>query len=146
MTRHGFVDYCDFDEDPNLLEGRWLARVKSAMRGKRGQAFLRDLIAALDAMPVKELHPHNVAGENLCAMGVVGVYRGADLTKPQEELNEEDGDHEWATEYTGDILDIAPSLAREVAYLNDEGFYGTPAETWSQMRRWAEKNLIKENP
>ena len=50
MSRSGYVD-CD---DP-LAAGRWSAQVKSAMRGKRGQAFLRELASAMDAMPVKEL-------------------------------------------------------------------------------------------
>ena len=34
---------------------RWRGAVASATRGKRGQSFLRDLLASLDAMPVKRL-------------------------------------------------------------------------------------------
>lgn len=142
MSRHGFTDYDDYDEDANLLMGQWRGRVLSAIRGRRGQAMLRDLVAALDAMPVKELHPHNVCGSNLCAMGVVGAYRRADLSKAQEELDDPDGDHEWATEFTGDILDIAPSLAREIAYENDEGGWKeTPAQRWARMKKWAEGKI-----
>lgn len=33
----------------------WRGQVASAIRGKRGQAFLRELVEALDAMPEKRL-------------------------------------------------------------------------------------------
>jgi hypothetical protein len=45
MSRSGYSD----DLDPLAL-GRWRGRVASAMRGKRGQAFLREMLAAMDAM------------------------------------------------------------------------------------------------
>jgi hypothetical protein len=34
---------------------RWQGVVKSAIRGKKGQAFLKELLSALDAMPEKKL-------------------------------------------------------------------------------------------
>ena len=142
MSRHGFCDYIDYDEDENLLMGRWRGRVASASRGRRGQAFFRDMVAALDAMPVKELHPHNVMGDCLCAMGAVAAFRGVDLGKAQEELDDEGGDHEWATEYTGEALNIASCLARETAFENDEGLWNeTPAQRWARMRAWAARHL-----
>lgn len=143
MSRHGFIDCFDYDEDTNLAIGRWQGRVASAIRGKRGQAFLRDMVAALDAMQVKELHPHNVSGSCVCAMGAVGAYRGVDLSKAQDELDDECGDHEWATEYTGGMLDIAAALAREIAYENDEGAWSgeTPAQRWARMRVWASRRV-----
>jgi len=49
MTRHGYVD----DSEDTLAYGRWRAQVQSAIRGKRGQAFLKELAAAMDAMPEK---------------------------------------------------------------------------------------------
>ena len=50
MSRSG---YCD-DLDPLDL-GRWRAQVASAIRGKRGQKLLKELLTALDSMPKKEL-------------------------------------------------------------------------------------------
>lgn len=55
MSRSGYTD----DDDDPLATGRWRAQVRSAIRGKRGQAFLRELIAALDAMPEKALITEN---------------------------------------------------------------------------------------
>lgn len=144
MSRHGYIEYDDYyDEDPNLMMGRWQGQLASAMRGKRGQQFFRDLVAALDAMPVKEVHLHNVSGECLCAMGAVAAYRNVDLSEQQAELDDEDGDHLWATEVTGDRLNIASQLAREVTYINDDmGPHNeTPAQRWTRIRKWAVSKL-----
>lgn len=66
MSRSGYCD--DYDCDPLPL-GRWRGQVASAIRGKRGQAFLRELVAALDAMPEKRLIANDLeqAG-NVCAI------------------------------------------------------------------------------
>ena len=45
MSRSG---YSDDDEDGRLA--MWRGAVQSAIRGKRGQAALRELLTALDAM------------------------------------------------------------------------------------------------
>ena len=52
MSRSGLVE--DDGDDP-LAHGRWRGAVKSAINGKRGQQFLRELADALDAMPEKVL-------------------------------------------------------------------------------------------
>ena len=141
MSRHGYTDYDD-DDNANWRHIMWRGRVTSAMRGKRGQAFFRDMIAALDAMPVKELHPINVAGDCVCAMGALAKHRGADVSAAQAELEDEGGDHEWATALVGDRLGIAEALALETAYVNDEGAWDeTPAQRWTRMRRWAERHI-----
>lgn len=44
MSRHGYSDDC---HDDILSFGQWRGQVASAIRGKRGQAFLKELIAAL---------------------------------------------------------------------------------------------------
>ncbi len=50
MSRSGYVDDID-----NLALINWRGAVKSAIQGKRGQAFLRALVDALDAMPETSL-------------------------------------------------------------------------------------------
>ncbi len=71
MSRSGYID----DYDDPLVIGRWRGMVSSAVRGKRGQQFLKDLAVALDEMHekkliVKELSKHGIqsiltAPENL---------------------------------------------------------------------------------
>jgi hypothetical protein len=51
MSRSGYTEDC---EDV-LAIGRYKAILRSTMRGKKGQAFLKELLAALDSMPEKRL-------------------------------------------------------------------------------------------
>jgi hypothetical protein len=67
MSRSGYSDDFDFD---NLALGRWRAQVASAIRGARGQAFLCELVVALDALPEKKLIAHDLESNgNVCAIG-----------------------------------------------------------------------------
>lgn len=140
MSRHGYVD---FDGDDILAEGRWRGAMLSAMRGKRGQAFLRDLIEALDALPEKSLAAHSFTrGGEICALGSVALKRGIDVS----EFEPPEGDDSWDDEIDHDSLaakfGIASCLAREVMYENDEGGYNeTPAQRWQRVRKWAERNI-----
>lgn len=78
MGRSGYSD----DNDDPLALGRWRAQVESAMRGKRGQRFFRDLIAALDALPEKKLVKNELEtkGGAVCALGALARLRGVVLT------------------------------------------------------------------
>ncbi|WP_216675104.1 hypothetical protein [Paraburkholderia elongata] len=125
----------------------WRGAVKSAIRGKRGQAFFRDLAAALDAMPEKRLIADELqtAEGEFCTIGVLGHARGVDMAK----LDPEDRDA------VGAAFNIAPALAAEIVFENDENDYhwnaalghieyDTPEQRWVRMRQWVEANLIKE--
>lgn len=106
MSRSGYSDDCD-----GWALIRWRGAVESAIRGARGQALLRETLAALDSMPVKELIAHELVQEgDFCTLGVVGQKRGIDLTK----LDPEDRDSVAAA------FGIAPALAAEIVYENDE--------------------------
>lgn len=130
MSRSGYSD----DLFPLDL-GRWRAQVASAMRGKRGQQFFRDLIAALDALPEKKLvRGHLEKDGAVCALGALGRHRGVDVGT----LDTEDYDA------LGVTFNIAYQLAQEVMYENDER-YGTDENRWQRMRDWAELQL-REKP
>lgn len=109
MSRSGYSD--DYGDDDPLALGRYRAQVASAIRGKRGQTLLRELVAALDAMP----EPRLVAGDlesdgQFCALGAVGQARGLNLA----------GIDTYDVESLGATFNIADQLAREVMYVNDE--------------------------
>lgn len=130
MSRSGYVD--DYDDDWALI--RYRGAVKSAIRGRRGQAFLREMIAALDALPEKKLIANELrepTGE-VCAIGAVGAARGVDMAG----LDPDDAETVAAT------FGISPALAREIVYENDEGVYSreTPEQRFARMRRWAERH------
>jgi hypothetical protein len=131
MSRSGYSDDCE-----NLELYR--ASVERALKGKRGQAFLRELAAAMDAMLEKAL----IAGElitpegDCCAIGTVCKARGVDVSK----VNYDDPDS------VARAIGVARSMAAEIEYENDEGSRRaeTPAERWQRMRKWVNDNLIQE--
>lgn len=131
MSRFGYSDDCD----DYLAMGRYIATRNKAMGGKRGQAFLSELMAVLDAMPVKELvreelvdgydpylialeatpsgwfretHPKPFCG--VCALGAVGQARGLAMSHLDP--------HE--PEMVAAAFGITETMAREVVYANDE--------------------------
>jgi hypothetical protein len=132
VSRSGYNDYCDSSE-LNL----WRGAVDRALRGKRGQAFLREMATALDAMPEKALAADVLADSQAgcCAMGAVARARGIDTT----------GIDEYDRETVAGLFGIAPAMAAEIAYENDEGRYDeTPEQRWTRMREWVRRNIKAE--
>jgi hypothetical protein len=126
MSRSGYSEDC---ENPQL----WRGAVRQAVRGRRGKAFLQELVAALDAMPEKRL----IAGEliqdgDVCAIGSVGLRRGLDMSK----LDVENPDQ------IAEAFGIAPCLVQEIEFHNDYewcmGSNRTDEERWRRMRNWAQ--------
>lgn len=131
MSRSGYNEDCD--NDWSLI--RWRGQVASAIRGKRGQAFLRELVEALDAMPEKRLIKNELrepeTGE-VCALGAIGAKRGIAL----EELDPEDYDTIAAK------FGVAHQLVQEIEWVNDDECWArSPEDRWQQMRAWAIENL-----
>ncbi len=167
MSRHGYTDY---DGDDPLAQGRWMGALRAAKRGKRGQSFFKELIEALDAMPVKELAAHSFTKDGeVCALGSVALKRGIDVS--EFETLPEDHPDAWDDEINHDALadkfGIAACLAREIMYENDEcdqwhweddgsivrngvrhgetrtvRHHDLPAERWQRMRDWAVRQLM----
>lgn len=133
MSRSGYTDDIDWDNTASLYR----ANVARATRGKRGQKFFRDLVAALDAMPEKKLIRGELEEEQgaVCALGALRKAKAV----PLEPLLESDWDA------LGDAFDVAPMLTQEVMFENDDDFayYGdeTPEERWTRMRRWVAKRV-----
>lgn len=138
MSRAGYSE--DIDEWAMI---RWRGQVASAIRGKRGQKLLSDLLVALDAMPHKALIRHELETEDgeVCALGVVGKARGIDMT----EIDPDEPDDVAAA------FDIASPLAREIVYMNDERFAYeyirndqaeiSPEARWKGMRAWVASHI-----
>lgn len=132
MSRSDYNEDCDGWE---LI--RWRGAVASAIRGNRGQAFLRELLSALDAIPTKRLVAHELRrpdGE-VCAIGSVGVLRGLDM----------EGLDPYDAQGIAKTFGIARALVKEIEFLNDDcGGDEEPSERrWSWMRQWV-ASQIKE--
>ena len=135
MSRSG---YCE--DGDNELANLWPNIVDRSIKGKRGQSFLMELAVAMDAMPEKKLIADDLVTETgeVCAIGVVCKARGLDTTGVDIHDRYE----------VGKLVGIAPTLAAEIEYLNDDDFgyrrCGTesPEQRWTRMRKWVTDNLL----
>lgn len=129
MSRSGY----DYDGD-NWDLIRWRGAVNSAIRGRRGQRFLRELVEALDALAERELIADELEADGAyCALGAVGARRGI----PLADLDPYD------RERVAEVFGIAPALAAEVMFMNDEIVWQREkrAERWALVRDWAARML-----
>lgn len=131
MSRSGYSDDCD-DHWQSIM---WSGAVKSAIRGKRGQAFLRELADAMDAMPDKSLIEDELINKegHCCTIGVVCKARGISV----------EGVDVYDAGAVGKLVGIARSMAAEIEYYNDEwGSHNqTPQERWKRMRKWVDEHI-----
>ena len=132
MSRSGYTE----DTEDNWTLICWRGAVASAIRGKRGQALLREALAALDALPEPKLIAHELERDgNVCLLGAVGKARGMDMSGIDPE------DRETVAAKFG----IAEALAAEIVYMNDEFFYWQDSETpearFARMRKWLVGNI-----
>jgi len=130
MSRSQYSDDYEADE-----LARWRGAVTRAIRGRRGQAFLRELIQALEAMPQKRLIAEVLEdGPDVCALGAVGRCRGMDMSR----IDYEDP---FAV---ASAFGIAYAMAAEIEYENDEANWREESEEerWTRMHRWAVKHLV----
>ena len=154
MSRSGYMDDC---EQWDLI--RWRGQVASAIRGKRGQAFMLEMWRAMQALPAQRLTSgelHNEYDGSVCAIGSVGKMRGVDMSALDPE------DYESIAAAFG----IPHQLAQEIMYENDECdsgdyveahgpprprsynqrvyvFVPTPPEQrFERMKKWIESNLV----
>lgn len=161
MSRSGYSDDCD-----GWALIRWRGAVNSAIKGKRGQQALREIVAALDALPAHRLVSESLVttdGE-FCTLGALGRARGLDM----ETIDPED------RESVARAFGISEALAAEIMYENDEcagddwmyidfeicgpvrphypdyGSHKTSRHVpnpksaeirWSRMRQWAAMNI-----
>lgn len=122
MSRSGYSDDYDYVD-------LYRSAVSSAITGARGQAFLRRLLAALDAMPSKRL----IVGDIKDASGEVCALGALDPNAPN-----------YTAEELAIHFKIARSLAAEIVYMNDEAMLWqseTPEQRWARMRAWVSRQI-----
>jgi len=109
---------------------------RSATLGRRGQHLLRKLRDALDAMPDKRL----IAGSIQDAAGQVCALGALDPKAPAYD----DMEDELHRQQLAKHFDIAPALAAEIVYMNDDYWmqFETPELRWTRMRAWVQSQLV----
>lgn len=149
MSRSGYSDDWDCEQWDMI---RWRGAVNSALKGKRGQAFLWEMLDALDGLPLKRLvageleapdlipcsHWGMFEAESVCAIGAVGKVRGVDMSQMDPD--------DYST--VAGKFDIAQAMAQEIVYVNDEmGFrQETPEERFIRVRHWVASQIREPKP
>lgn len=131
MNRSGY-GACDEDE-----ADEWCRDVANAIARPEGQAFLRELAAAMDAMPEKVLIANELIDEegNCCAVGAVCKARGIDT----EGMDGDGMDSAAVAEWLGAPLLLVAEMIDE-----NDGFRETPAARWQRMRQWVDRHITQE--
>src|ERR1700722_4411379 len=130
MSRSGYSDDCD---GWRLI--CWRGAVSSAIKGVRGQTFLREMLTALDALEAKRLTAGDLIKDGeVCALGAVGKARNIDMSGIDMEDSE-------VREEVGYMFGIAPALAAEIMDLNDERYYGSPEARFEKIRAWVSTQI-----
>ena len=151
MSRSGYSD--DLGGTWELI--RWRGAVASAIRGKRGQALLKEMEAAILALPQKMLCAHDFANAstgNVCALGSVVLKRrlseGMSLVEALEQI-QSDYPEDRGIESVAVEMNIADALAKEITYINDEvgswrrGGEGG-AERYNRVLKWVQEQIVRE--
>ena len=129
MSRSGYSDSLD---QWDLI--RWRGAVASALRGRRGQAFLCEMLAALDALPAPRLIDRDlVAAGEVCALGAVARQRDLDVDSVDPDDARE----------VASAFGVAHALAAEVMHQNDDAgrWKEPPEDRWARMRAWVVAHL-----
>ena len=142
MSRSNYSDDCE-----NL--DLWRGNVERAIAGKRGQALLRELEAALVALPVKELCANEMANptdDTVCALGAVALKRGVEKGKDRLTVLKEIAEKFpecCEAEELADEFKISSMLAREITYINDEDAPSGLKERYDHVLKWVREQLVK---
>jgi len=124
----------------------WRANLRRTMQSERGQAFLQELLEALDALPQKRLIQGAMQqGREVCALGAVGLKRRINLGGLDSRNHDE----------LAAAFGISSMLVQEIAYWNDQGMeaclfglteggrwkVNTPESRFTFVRAWVVARL-----
>ena len=139
-----YCDSDDYDWEP-WMEGQAAGAIRSAIRGRRGQRLLRDLIAGLNALPEPELAAGSLEDPEtgcVCALGAVRLQRGPEAVPLR--FDPSDPDIDWRE--LAEPFDISETLAHAVVAQNEYGSRRNDEQSrrrrWLSVRAWAVGNLI----
>lgn len=139
------LNLCE-DEDFNNQAMLWEANQERSLRGRRGQAALRELESALLALPEKRLIADELENERgeVCAVGALAKYKGhenpmiGDAFGDNDELSVNEGEIERVTVQLAEEMGMPHLVALAVVYQNDDSYViVTPEQRYDKVLRWA---------
>ena len=143
MSRYSDCDDYDWE---HWMEGQAAGALQSAIRGRRGQQLLRDLIAGLDALPVPELAAGALEDPEtgcVCALGAVRLQRSPEAVPLRFDPTDQGAVFDWRD--LAEPFDISQTLANEVIAQNEYGSERNDEQSrrrrWLSVRAWAVGHL-----
>jgi hypothetical protein len=139
------------DEDFNNQAALYQANTDRALRGKRGQVFLREMEEALLMLPKKELINGAVCREGqVCAIGALALKRKRDagdsisaaLYWLEKEAPDEWSEADSTAAYASEHLDVLERLAYRMAWINDryEPEEETSEKRYERVLKWVREH------
>ncbi len=148
------ITYCEPDDTASFLRCcAFDGNVTRAINGKKGQRVLKELEAALLALPKKRLIHGQFAryDGDVCAMAALllsrtlarGVCRSEapDVMAQQIDFDAQGWD---AIERASGVLKICEPLVWAIVEQNDEYGGQTPEETYERVLNWVRSNMKQE--
>lgn len=153
------ISYSEEEDFPGQFS-LWRANLGRALRGRRGQAALRELRDALLALPDKKLIDGHIAKDGaVCAVGALmldkkmkslGVAREEALKLLEADYVPYGGWEKWDGYDDADTAEEAKAygipymVAWRLVELNDEDLYkADPEERYRRVLAWTEKQLAE---
>jgi hypothetical protein len=136
---------------------RYRGALRNAIKGKRGQAFLKELLEAIEALPEKKLAVGAFRDRDGCAsaLGALALKRG----HSPDELA---GFHYMTPDQLARFFGIQPVLIRHIVHMHDveipficayrhnnitleiEDDEETRAEAWRDMHNWLNRSIVTQ--
>lgn len=146
------ITYYDDWGDGYYTVGLWNGTVKSALNGRRGQAVLREIEAALLALPRKRLVENAGGdGETVCVLGALDWHRKVQQGVPVDEamraVGEESEDTLYEPHVAAEHLNLTYPLAFTLMEENDEmTMHLSPEERYEAVLAYVRKMIRVESP
>jgi hypothetical protein len=143
------ITYCD-DEDFQNQAYLWEANQERSIKGRKGQAALRELEAALLALPEKRLIANeleNSKGE-VCAVGALAKFKGKENPMVGDSFGDEgltlnEDEIERVTVRFATELGVPSMVAVAVVHENDDCWSVniTPEQRYEKVLNWTRRQL-----
>lgn len=133
------ISYSEEEDYPGQF-GLWNGNVVRSIKSRQGQASLRELEAALLALPDKRLIAGLLRDKDgeVCGLGALALYKGHELVADEPKDNDEydEIDLSYEMEEFGVSLGMPRLVAWKIVAKNDIDFAGQDLITLAGPYRW----------
>jgi hypothetical protein len=135
------ISYTDEEDFPGQF-GLWQGNCQRSLSGKQGQAALRELEAALVALPSKRLIANELDnGQDVCAIGALVRYKKiTPLADPEYEMEQVGIECGMPRLVAWTVVEINDNEL-DFRYVDGKRVDCTPEERYETILKWIRKQL-----